>query len=174
MFSNIPPSRSRIHVTGRNSHGQSILSVLKLVDLAMAHIVVPIRESGLGVASLGHVSPALFIVLAAVEGQGGGEDDLERLAHAAGVELCVDVQAHVDGLVDVGGFAIETRDSVVLLGVDILDPELLLEEVGIACESRHGCWCECGSSLLGLLEIVEGRECFVGSCIRCSGDSWDS
>lgn len=137
MFSNFTPSPSRFCVTGGNSHGQSILSVLELVDLSMAHIVIAIRESGLGIASLGYVSPSLFIILAAVEGEGSGENDLEGLAHAAGVEFCVDIQAHINGLVE--GFAIETRDSVVLFGVNILDLEVLLKEVGIGCESRHDC-----------------------------------
>lgn len=120
---------------GESLHGLTILSVLELVNLAVADILVAVGQGLLNAAELGSIAPASLIVLAAVEGQGSGQGDPEVLANLDGEELLVDVELHA-GLA-IGGGAVKTVDAVVLGVADALDLELVLEELGVGSKGGH-------------------------------------
>lgn len=103
------------------------------VDLAVAHVVVHVCE-GLLVALL-HIPPSrLCIVLDAVQTDGVGQEDVEGLAALDGEQLGVDVEDEVDRVVL--GDALEARNAVVLVRVDVVDGEGIFEDLCVGHGER--------------------------------------
>ena len=116
-------------------HSHRILgcALLKSVHLAMANVVVVVRE---GLFARADIPPARASVLLAVQRQGRGQRQRERLAHGTRVELRVHIEGECDGCI--GGIASQTRHPVVLLGIDRGDCEGVFEQKRIG----HGDSCD--------------------------------
>ena len=101
----------------------------------MTHIIILVRQTGFPAPN---VPPPLAVILAAIEGEGGGEQDLQPVADGAGEELGVDVEG--EGGVAVFGVGGEAGDAVVFLGVDGGEGEGVGEEVRVChcCVRERG------------------------------------
>ena len=106
-------------------HSHCVLgcALLKSVHLAVANVVIVVRE---GLFAGADIPPARASVLLAVQRQGRGQRQRERLAHGAWVELRVHIEGECDGCI--GGIAGQTRHPVVLLGIDRSDCEGVFEQ----------------------------------------------
>lgn len=113
-----------------DSHGVSVVCLLKLVDLAMADIVVKVGNRRRRITSLAHVPPALLLLLASIQGQRRRQDHVQSIRDGAGEELNVDVEGH-DGL-RIGRRARDASDAIVLGLVIVGHREGFLKESGVA------------------------------------------
>jgi hypothetical protein len=121
------------------SHYISIISILKLVNLAMADIVKQIGKRSLATLSASpNIPPSLIIVLASIQCQRAGEDHMQRLTNDAWVQLRVDVED--EGCLRVVGCCADAGDAVVFGVVDGGDGEVLVEELGVARHAGHFGW----------------------------------
>lgn len=85
------------HVTSRrNIHSLPVLPILKLVNLAVADIVVLVGKRALARTHLGDVAPAALVVFGAVVVEGGGDEHVQLVAFLTGEELVVDVEGDLD------------------------------------------------------------------------------
>lgn len=142
------------HIGGRKTGIHSLaglVAVLKLVELAMAHVVEHISEGGLAaVARAADIPPALEVVLGAIERQRRREHHVDGFADGEGVQLGVDVEGH-DGL-GVGRGSPDAGNAVVLGLVEGGDGEVLVEERGVG-GGRHGE----GRKTRGVMGEIGGR-----------------
>jgi hypothetical protein len=110
--------------------GVSIECLLKLVDLAMAHIVVEVGNRGWRITALTNVPPALLFLLAAIQSQCCCQNNMQRVTTGTWEQLNVDVERH-DGL-RVGRCARNTCDTIVLGLIVLHYGKGLLKEGGIS------------------------------------------
>lgn len=62
---------------GCHIHACAVISLLELVNLAIAHIIVQVSQRRSRVGRLSDVSPALVVVSGAVGGQRGAQYDVQ-------------------------------------------------------------------------------------------------
>lgn len=131
------------------------LAILKLVDFAVANVVVRISERAN--TRFCNIAPGLLVLPRAVQVQGCRQCDLDIITCVEGEKLSVDVELEAGGAVE--GAGCDARGSVVLLVVDGTDGELVLEE-----ERVTGCFGhfieECEGLICGEFGVVGrgGRE----------------
>ena len=120
---------------GDGVHGSLLPSLHKFVNFSATNVVKVVGKAGFGGARSTLFPPTDALVLAAIQRERRGEDDVKLLSNGAREELDVDVELH-GGLVVEGG-ACNACYPVVFSLVVVCHCESVLVEVRVRCYVGH-------------------------------------